>query len=50
MVEVLDSDLEGSKFELQSLYYVHFRTHTFGKGMNSLLPSAMGEIVSLLFF
>ena len=29
-----------NKFELQSRYYVHFRTNTLGKGMKSLIPLA----------
>ena len=34
-VEVeLEYDILVSKFELQSGYYVHFRTNTFGKGMD----------------
>ena len=32
---------EASKFELQSRYYVHFRTNTLGKGMNPLISPAM---------
>ena len=32
------------EFVLQSLYYVHFRANTLGKGMNPLiLPPAMGK-------
>ena len=38
------------EFELQSRYYVHFRTNTLGEGMNPLILPAMGEIASLLFF
>ena len=30
------------EFELQSRYYVHFRTNTLGKGINSLIPTSMG--------
>ena len=36
------------EFELQSHYYDNFRTNIFGKVMNSLSPSVMDEIVSLL--
>ena len=39
-----------SEFELQSLYYVHFRTNTLEKGKGSLDPQAMDLIVSLVFF
>ena len=35
MVKVMDS-------VLQSRYYVHFRANTLGKGMNPLIPPAMG--------
>ena len=31
---VQDSVIKGSEFKLQLLYYVHFPTKTFGKGMN----------------
>ena len=37
--KMLNCDLEVSKFEPQSCYYVHFRTNTFGKGMNLLIPA-----------
>ena len=38
MVKVLDCGIVVSEFELQSHYYVHFRTNTIGKGMNPLIP------------
>ena len=38
MAKVLDCSLEISEFELQSPYYVHFRTNTLEKGMNLLIP------------
>ena len=41
-VAVLDYDTVVSKFELQSGYYIHFRSNTFGKGINPLSPPAMG--------
>ena len=41
-VKTLDNGIVVSEFELQSLYYVHFRTNTFGKGMNPLILPAMG--------
>ena len=37
-----------SEFELQSPYYVHFRTNTLGKGMNPLILPVMGWFVPLL--
>ena len=42
MVKALDCGIVVSEFELQSRYYVHFQTNTFGKGMNSLIFPAMG--------
>ena len=50
MVKAMDCGIVVSEFELQSRYYVHFRTNTPGKGMNPLILPAMGEIVPLLFF
>ena len=38
VANVLDCDIVVSKFELQSLYYVHFRTNTLRKGMDPLIP------------
>ena len=34
-----------SEFELQPHYEVHFQTNTFEKGMNPLIPLAMGWTV-----
>ena len=39
MAQVLNCDLEVSKFELQSFYYVHFRTNTLEKVINPLTPA-----------
>ena len=50
MVKVPDCGLELSKFELQSRYYVHFRTNAQAKRMNPIISSAMGYIVTLLLF
>ena len=50
IVKAMDCGIVVSEFVLQSLYYVHFRTNTLGKGMKPLILLAMGEIVSLLFF
>ena len=50
MVKVLDGGRVLSEFELQSRYYVHFRTNTHGKGKNHLIFPAKGYIASLLFF
>ena len=38
VAEVPDCDIVVSKFELQSRYYVHFRTVTLEKGMKPLIP------------
>ena len=32
----------GSEFELSSRYYAHFRINTLEKGMNLVIPPAMG--------
>ena len=42
MVKAMDSGIVVSEFELQSHYYVHFRTNTLGKGMNPRILPAMG--------
>ena len=42
MVKAMDCGIVVSELELQSRYYVHFRANTFGKGMNPLIPPAMG--------
>ena len=41
MDNVLDCDIVGSEFEIQSHEYVYFVTNTFGKGMNPHIPPAM---------
>ena len=45
MAKVRDFDHKVSEFELQLHYYVHFR-----KGIKLHIPSAVGLIVSSLFF
>ena len=42
MIKVLDCGIVVSEFELQSCYYIHFRTNTLGKGMSPLILPAMG--------
>ncbi len=42
MVKGMVCEIVAREFELQSRYYVHFRTSTLGKGMNPLILSAMG--------
>ena len=42
MVKAMDSGIVESEFELQSCYYIHFRTNILGKGMNPLILPAMG--------
>ena len=44
---VLKCNIIISKFEIHSLYYVQFLTNTLRKGINSLITSAMDEIVPL---
>ena len=38
------------EFELQSRYYVHFRTNALAKGMNPFILPALNWIVPLLFY
>ena len=42
MVKAMACGIVESEFELQSHYYVHFRTNILGKGMNPLIIPAMG--------
>ena len=49
IVKALDCDLNVSEFELQSFFYVHFRTNTLEKSMNLLIPAVSDKIVLLLF-
>ena len=41
MVKALDCEIVVSEFELQSCYYIHFRTNTMEKGMNTLILRSM---------
>ena len=50
VADVLNCDIVVNEFEIQSLYFVHFRMYTFAKGKKSLIPSGMRCIVSLLSF
>ena len=44
MVKAMNCGIVVREFVLQSLYYVHFRANTLGKGMDPLiLPPAMGK-------
>ena len=42
MGKVLDCSFEVGKFKPQLYYYIHFQTNTLWKGMNLLIPPAMG--------
>ena len=42
MVKALDCSIIAREFELQSRYYVHFRTNTLEKDMNPLYPPIYG--------
>ena len=42
MVQAMDCEIVVTEFELQSRYYVHFRTNALGKGMNPLILPAFG--------
>ena len=50
MVKAMKCGIVVCEFVLQSLYYVHFRANTLGKGMDPLILPAMGSIVPVLFF
>ena len=47
---MLDCEIVGSEFKLQSSNYVHVRTNSLQKVMNPFIPPAIGSIVSLLSF
>ena len=50
MTKVLNCSLGVPEFELQSHYYVYFRTDTLEKGMNLFIPlPVVGWMISLLF-
>ena len=38
LINVLNFEIIVSEFELQSCYYIHFRTNTLGKAMDSFSP------------
>ena len=38
VAKLLDCLIGVNQFELQSLYYIYFRTNTLGKGMNPFIP------------
>ena len=42
VAKVLDCKIVVCEFELQSRYYVHFRTKTFEKTMSTFIPSCYG--------
>ena len=42
VANVLDYNILFCEFKLQPQYYIHFRTNTLGKGINLLIPPAMG--------
>ena len=42
MVKAMDCGIVVREFVLQLRYYVHFRANILGKGMNPLIPPAMG--------
>ena len=46
----MDCGIVVSRFVLQLWYNVHFRSNTFGKGMNPFILLDKGKIVRLLFF
>ena len=42
MVKALDCGIVANEFELQSRYYVHFRTNNLGRCINPFVLPAMG--------
>ena len=42
VANVLDYDIVVNNVELQLPYYIHFRINTLRKGLNTLIPLAMG--------
>ena len=42
VVNVLDCEILVSEFNLQLRYHVHFRANTIEKGINPLIPPAIG--------
>ena len=42
MAKVPGCNLKVTEFKLQLCYYVHIQTNSFGKGMNLLIPFAIG--------
>ncbi len=42
VANVLNGKNRSKRVRAQSRYYVHFRAHTLGKGMNPLILLAMG--------
>ena len=42
MANVPGRDILLSEFKLKSFYNAHFQTNTLGKGMNPIIPLAMG--------
>ena len=42
MIKAMNCGIVVREFELKSLYYIHFRTNNFEKGMNSLILPDMG--------
>ena len=50
MAKMLNCDIEVSEFEILALNNVFFRTNTFEKAMDPLIPLLIGLTVSFLFF
>ena len=42
VVDILDCSIVVSKFELQPCYYIDSQTNTLEKGMNPIIPTAIG--------
>ena len=50
MADMLNCDSVVSKFELQSCYYVHFRTNTFKKYMTHIISLERDNVPLLSFY
>ena len=47
LFNVLDCDVLVNEFDLQSCYYVHFRTNTFGISINPLIHGLMSRVLAI---
>ena len=43
-------DIVACEFEFELRNYIHFRTNTYQKGINSFILQGMRKVVSILYF